>query len=174
MAVLCAGFSSSLLLFLFFCSSDQLYILCFAWAFPPNKEKYPIFFMLWQSYKKVLWKAVSRCVFHPPNLLTEVTSITKNTFLFFPATILFPSFLFCCIVWPTVLILLFCLFFTLFAQSLILLAVPSSTLYLSMVLIIWLMLPGSWPHILHSGFKSSLPSIFNISGMNSLLFCSHN
>lgn len=62
------------------------------------------------------------------------------------------------------LILLFCLFFTVLAQSLILLPLPCCALYLSMVhlLKIWLTLPGSWPYILHSGFKSFLPSIFTL------------
>lgn len=62
------------------------------------------------------------------------------------------------------LILLFCLFFTVLAQSLILLTLPCCALCLSVVhlLVIWLMLPGSWPYILHSGFKSFLPSIFTL------------
>lgn len=60
--------------------------------------------------------------------------------------------------------LLFYLFFTVLAQSLRLLALPCCALYLSAVhlLIIWLTLPGSWPYILHSGFKSFLPSILTL------------
>ena len=78
--------------------------------------------------------------------------------------ILPPAFLLYCIVWLVVLMLLFCLFFTVLAQSLILLALPCCALYLSMVhrLIIWLTLPGSSPYSLHSEFKSFLPPIFTL------------
>lgn len=133
---------------------------------PSNEEKNPNFSLLWWPLKKLFTnKSPSSCV--PPlplNLLKEVTSITKWSFLFFPTIILPPAFLLYCIVWPVVLICLFCLFFTVLAQSLTLLALPCCALYLSVLylLIIWIALPGSWPYFLHYRFKFFLPSIFSL------------
>lgn len=139
----------------------------FPWTFPSMKRKILIF----PSYDSLLNNCseikalphvflVSLC----PNLLIQVTSITKWSLLFFPKTILPPAFLLCCIVWPVVLICLFCLFFAVLAQSLMLLALPCCALYLSMLylLIIWITLSGSWPYFLHYRFKFFLPSIFSL------------
>lgn len=93
-------------------------------------------------------KALSWCVSPPTNLVTQATSISK----IFP--VLFLSFHLYFIMWPIVLILPFCLFFSVLTQSLMLL----SLLYCVHLLIIWLMLPRFWPRISHSGFKSFLPS----------------
>lgn len=137
---------------------------------PSNEEKNPSFSLLWWPLKKLFKnKSPSSCV--PPlplNLLKEVTSITKWSFLFFPTIILPPAFLLYCIVWPVVLICLFCLFFTVLSQSLTLLALPCCALYLSVLylLIIWIALTGSWPY----SYIIDLNSSYHLSFLY-YLFC---